>query len=61
VFDFTKVRNISKKIVIEDDPAKIDRYLARLHATVTKEMQSGRTTKPPNTVKPNARPAQRLT
>jgi hypothetical protein len=37
VFDFTKVRNISRKIVIEDDPVKIDRYLAKLHATVTKE------------------------
>ena len=35
-----KVRHLSRKIVIEDDPVKIDRYLAQSRATVTKEMQN---------------------
>jgi hypothetical protein len=60
VFDFTKVRNISRKLLTEDDPVKIDRYLAKLHATMTKEMQNGRTTKPPDLVKPKARASQRV-
>ena len=59
MFDFTKVRYISRKIVIEDDPLKIDRYLAKLHATVTKEMQNGRTPKRLDLVKSKARPSQR--
>jgi hypothetical protein len=42
VFDFTRVRDLSKKIVVEDDPAKIDRFLARLHATISKEVRNSR-------------------
>jgi len=47
VFDFTAVRKISRKIVIESDPAKIDRYLARLHATVSTQLQNTRTSGAP--------------
>jgi hypothetical protein len=56
MFDFTKVRNISRKIVIEDDPEKIDRYLAKLHATVTRE--SSRTPSPRHRVQ-SRRPSRR--
>ena len=39
MFDFATVRDISRKIAIEDDPTKIDRFLARLHAIISKEIQ----------------------
>jgi hypothetical protein len=43
VFDFTSVRDISRKIVVEDDPVKIDRYLDRLYAAISKEFESTQT------------------
>lgn len=39
MFDFAPIRDIARKITVEDDPAKIDRYLARLYATVSKEFE----------------------
>jgi hypothetical protein len=59
MFDFTKVRDISRKIVIEDDPVKIDRYLARLHATVKKEMDNSRIKSSRERTKPSMRSSRR--
>ena len=59
MFDFTKVRNISRKIVIEDDPVKIDRYLAKLHATVTREIEVSRTPNAPHRLQSERRPSRR--
>jgi hypothetical protein len=41
VFDFSRVRQISRKITIEDDPVKIDKLLSNLHEIVSKEFQKG--------------------
>jgi hypothetical protein len=59
VFDFTKVRNISRKIFIEDDPAKIDQYLAKLRATVTREIEVSRTPSAPHRVQSERRTSRR--
>jgi hypothetical protein len=59
VFDFTKVRNISRKVVIEDDPAKIDQYLAKLHATVTRKLDVSRTPSAPHRVQSERRLSRR--
>jgi hypothetical protein len=58
MFDFTKVRGISRKIVIEDDPVKIDRYLARLHATVKEEIDNPRIASSRDRTKPRMRPSR---
>jgi hypothetical protein len=42
VFDFSRAREISRKITIEDDPAKIDKFLSNLHEIVSKEFEKGR-------------------
>jgi hypothetical protein len=59
VFDFAAVRAISKKIMVENDPAKIDRYLARLHAAVSSQLQSHPTPSAPCRTKRKRRPARR--
>jgi hypothetical protein len=41
VFDFSKAREISRKITIEDDPVKIDKLLSNLHEMVSKEFEKG--------------------
>jgi hypothetical protein len=41
VFDFSRAREISRKITIEDDPAKIDKLLSNLHEIVSKEFEKG--------------------
>ena len=39
VFDFSRAREISRKITIEDDPVKIDKLLSNLHEMITKEFE----------------------
>jgi hypothetical protein len=39
VFDFSRAREISRKITIEDDPVKIDKLLPNLHEMITKEFE----------------------
>jgi predicted phage-related endonuclease len=39
VFDFSRAREISRKITIEDDPVKIDKFLSNLHEIVSKEFE----------------------
>ena len=41
MFDFSRVREISRKITIEDDPVKIDKLLSDLHEMVSKEFEKG--------------------
>jgi hypothetical protein len=41
VFDFSRAREISRKITIEDDPVKIDKLLSNLHEMVSKEFERG--------------------
>jgi hypothetical protein len=41
VFDFSRAREISRKITIEDDPVKIDKLLSNLHEIVSKEFEKG--------------------
>src|ERR1700720_47752 len=41
VFDFRRAREISRKITIEDDPAKLDKLLSDLHEIVSKEFENG--------------------
>jgi hypothetical protein len=41
VFDFSRAREISRKITIEDDPVKIDKFLYDLHEIVRKEFEEG--------------------
>jgi len=41
VFDFSRAREISRKITIEDDPVKIDNLLSNLHEIVSKEFEKG--------------------
>ena len=41
VFDFSRAREISRKITIEDDPVKIDKLLSNLHEMVSKELEKG--------------------
>jgi len=59
VFDFTKVRDISRKIVVEDDPVKIDRYLAKLHTTMTKEIDASPSRRARHRVTSERRPSRR--
>jgi hypothetical protein len=40
VFDFSRAREISRKITIEDDPVKIDKLLSNLHEIVSKEFEN---------------------
>jgi hypothetical protein len=42
VFDFSKAREISRKITIEDDPVKIDKFLSNLHEIVSKEFDKNK-------------------
>ena len=39
MFDFSRAREISRKITIEDDPVKIDKFLSNLHEIVSKEFE----------------------
>ena len=41
MFDFAPIRDIARKITVEDDPVKIDRFLARVYATTSKEFEGG--------------------
>jgi hypothetical protein len=41
VFDFSRAREISRKITIEHDPVKIDKFLSDLHEIVRKEFEDG--------------------
>jgi hypothetical protein len=41
VFDFSRAREISRKITMEDDPTKIDKFLSDLHEMVNKEFEKG--------------------
>jgi hypothetical protein len=41
VFDFSRARELSRKITIEDDPVKIDDLLSNLHEIVSKEFEKG--------------------
>ena len=41
MFDFRRAREISRKITIEDDPVKIDKFLSNLHEIVSKEFEKG--------------------
>ena len=41
VFDFSRAREISRKITIEDDPVKIDKLLSNLHEMISKEFEKG--------------------
>ena len=58
MFDFAKVRSISRKIVLEDDPVKIDKFLAKLHATMTKELHLGRNASVHDGIQPERRCSQ---
>jgi hypothetical protein len=49
VFDFSRAREISRKITIEDDPAKIDKLLSNLHEIVSKEFDEGQMKHPRRT------------
>ena len=42
VFDFSRAREISRKITIEDDPIKIDEFLSSLHEIVTREFEKAK-------------------
>ena len=41
MFDFSRAREISRKITIEDDPVKIDKFLSNLHEIVSEEFEKG--------------------
>jgi hypothetical protein len=41
VFDFSRAREISRKITIEDDPVKIDKLLSNPHEIVSNEFEKG--------------------
>ena len=49
MFDFSRAREISRKITIEDDPAKIDKFLSDLHEIVRKEFDKGQMGHSPRT------------
>ena len=42
MFDFSRAREISRKITIEDDPVKIDKFLSNLHEIVSKEFDKNK-------------------
>jgi hypothetical protein len=41
VFNLSRARKISRKITIEDDPVKIDKFLSNLNEIVSKELEKG--------------------
>lgn len=42
MFDFSVVRDLSRKITVEDDPKKIDAFLSDLHDIVSEELGAPR-------------------